>query len=102
MDDTGGGRVRVKVGSVAFLSAAGSGYGIGLDETGQRIEFIGDWRELAEVESRLADGAVYVEVESWQLIAVNDEVRLDLGDEAMGERATFLRSALARLDAEGV
>ena len=31
--------MRVKLGSVAFLTAAGSGYGIGLDDTGRRVEF---------------------------------------------------------------
>lgn len=46
MDNTESGDVRVKVGSVAFLTAAGSGYGIGLDDAGRRIEFIGDWRDL--------------------------------------------------------
>jgi hypothetical protein len=94
-----GGRLRVKVGSVAFLTAASSGYGIGLDDAGRRIEFIGDWRALAELESRLANEVVYVDVEAWQVIAVNEEIRLDLGREAMVERAAFLRSALARLGA---
>lgn len=101
MDSRGSGRLRVKVGSVAFLNSAGSGYGIGLDNTGRRIEFIGDWRALADLESRLGTEAVYVEVETWQVIAVNEEVRLDLGHQAMGERAAFLRVALARLGAEG-
>lgn len=41
---------------------------------------------------------MYVEVESWQVIAVNEEVRLDLGRAAMAERAAFLRSALAKPD----
>jgi hypothetical protein len=92
--------LRVKVGSVAYLTAAGSGYGIGLDEAGRRVEFIGDWRALADLEARLAIEAVYVDVESWQVIAVNEDVRLDLGRHAMAERAAFLRSALARLDAQ--
>lgn len=100
MDDAEGGRLRVKVGSVAFLTSAGSGYGIGLDDAGRRIEFIGDWRALAELEARLANEVVYVDVEGWQVIAVNDEIRLDLGRAAMGERAAFLRSALAKLRAE--
>jgi hypothetical protein len=98
MDNGESGRTRVKVGSVAFLTAAGSGYGIGLDEAGRRIEFIGDWRALADLESRLANEVVYIEVESWQVIAVNEEVRLDLGRQAMAERAAFVRSALAKLE----
>jgi hypothetical protein len=100
VENDDGRRLRVKVGSVAYLTAAGSGYGIGLDEAGRRIEFIGDWRLLADLEPRLAVDAVYVEVQSWQVIAVNDEVRLDLGRQAMAERAAFLRSALATLDAK--
>ena len=39
--------MHVKVGSVAFLRAAGSGYGIGLDDDGHRVEFLGEWRALA-------------------------------------------------------
>lgn len=82
-------------------TAAGTGYGIGLDEGGRLVEFIGDWRALADLESRLLTEAVYVEVESWQVIAVNEEIRLDLGRTAMAERAAFLRSALAQRDATG-
>jgi hypothetical protein len=94
------GGLRVKVGSVAFLTAAGSGYGIGLDDGGRRIEFIGDWRALAELESRMANEVVYVYLESWQVIAVNEDIRVDLGRQAMAERAAFLRSVLAKLEAE--
>jgi hypothetical protein len=101
MDNNGeGGRLRVRVGSVAFLAAAGSGYGIGLDDAGRRIEFIGDWRALAELDARMANEVVYIDVEGWQVIAVNDEIRLDLGRQAMAERAAFLRSALARVEGE--
>lgn len=88
--------MRVKVGSVAFLTAAGSGYGIGLDDAGRRIEFIGEWRALSELKPHLGGEPVYVEVESWQVIAVNEEVRIDLGRTAMAERAAFLRSALVQ------
>jgi hypothetical protein len=97
MDEVELGHLRVKLGSVAFLAAAGSGYGIGLDAAGRRIEFIGDWRALAELEARLANEVVYIDVEGWQVIAVNEEIRLDLGRQAMAERAAFLRSALAKL-----
>jgi hypothetical protein len=101
VDNWEAGRLRVKVGSVAFLTAAGSGYGIGLDDGGRRIEFIGDWRALAELGARMADEVVYIDLEGWQVIALNDEVRLDLGREAMAERAAFLRSALAKREADG-
>ena len=39
----------IKLGSVAFLKAAGGGYGIGLSDDGHRVEFLGDWRALAEL-----------------------------------------------------
>ena len=85
--------MRVKVGSIAYLEAAGSGYGIGLDDAGHRIEFMGDWRALSDLQPALsAREAVYADVESWQVIAVDDEMRVDLGHEAMVERAAFLRS----------
>lgn len=41
--------MRVNVASVAFLQAAGTGYGIGLTDEGDRVEFIGDWRSLQEI-----------------------------------------------------
>jgi hypothetical protein len=90
--------MRVKVGSVAFLKAAGSGYGIGLTDDGHRVEFLGDWSALAAIRARLDEGeAIHVEVEGWQVLAVDDEMRLPLPREAMAERARFLRSALDRL-----
>jgi hypothetical protein len=94
------GGLRVKVGSVAFLATAGSNYGIGLDDAGRRIEFICDWRALAELESRMANVVVYVYLERWQVIGVNEDIRVDLGRQAMAERAAFLRSVLAKLAAE--
>jgi hypothetical protein len=39
---------------------------------------------------------VYVDVESWQIVAVDEEIRLDLGRDAMQERAALLRSGLAQ------
>jgi hypothetical protein len=45
--------MRPKLGSIAFLKAAGSGYGIGLDDDGHLIEFLGDWRQLRDLEPRL-------------------------------------------------
>lgn len=89
--------VRVKVGSIAFLKAAGSGYGIGLTDDGHRVEFLGDWSALAELQTELNDRKpVYVEVADWQIIALDDELRLPLPREAMAERARFIRSALDR------
>ena len=87
MDRSESSRLHVKVGSVRFPTAA---------STGRLVEFIGDWRTLSEVASRLDPGPVYVEVESWEVVAVNDEIRIDLGREAMAERAAFLQSALRR------
>ncbi len=94
--------MRVKVGSVAFLRSAGSGYGIGLTDDGHRVEFIGDWRDLADLQPAL-DGPepVYLEVEDWQVLAIDDELRLPLPREAMAERARFIRSALDRQPKSG-
>jgi hypothetical protein len=94
---TSEGTVRVKVGSVAFLRAAGSGYGIGLTDDGHSVEFLGDWRDLSDLRSAL-DGhdPVYLEVEEWQVLAIDDELRFPLPREGMAERARFLRSALNR------
>lgn len=82
----------VKLGSVAYLKAANRGYGIGLDDDGHRIEFLGDRRKLA-----LAPIGQYIEVEDWQVLAVDDVLRLPLSRLAMAERAAFLRSALAEM-----
>lgn len=87
--------MRVKLGSVAFLEAAGSGYGIGLDPVGHRVEFIGDWRPLAELRAMLDAGeSIDLDVEEWQVLAIDGELRLPLTPEAMAERARFLRSVL--------
>jgi len=100
VENTDGGRVRVKVGSIAFLAAAGTGYGIGLDDTGRRIEFIGDWSALSTIQGRLQTGALSVEVETWQIIAVNEEIELDVRRPAMVERAAFLQSVVAQRGVE--
>lgn len=87
--------MRVKLGSVAYLKAAGSGYGIGLDDDGHLIEFLGDWRALAELRDALVGPeAVYVEADDWAIIAIDDQVRIPLTREGMVERARFLASAL--------
>jgi hypothetical protein len=89
--------VRVKLGSVAFLKAAGSGYGIGLDDNGHLIEFLGDWRELEALEDALVGPEpVYLEVEDWAIIAIDDQVRIPLTHAGMVERAQFVRSALGQ------
>jgi hypothetical protein len=86
--------MRIKVGSVAFLAAAGSGYGIGLDADGHRVEFLGDWRTLAALPDPTGPDPVHVELENWQVLAVDGQLRLPLNRAAMAERARFLRSAL--------
>ncbi len=91
--------MRVRVGSVAFLKAAGSGYGIGLDDDGHRVEFLGDWRELASLQAAIGSTrSVYVDLEDWQVLAVDDEFRLPLTREAMVERVAFLRSGIKGLE----
>lgn len=93
--------MRVKVGSVAFLRAAGSGYGIGLGDDGRLIEFLGDWRALESLRAALAGPtAVYLEVEEWAVIAIDDEPRIPLTRAGMVERARFVKAALAAMDAK--
>ena len=91
--------MRVFVASVAFLKAAGTGYGIGLADQGDRIEFIGDWRSLQELGLAIdsSDSPQPADVEDWQVLAVNGVVRLPLSQSALAERALFVRAALARL-----
>lgn len=59
------------------------------------MEFLGDWRDLADLRPAL-DGPdpVYLELDTWQVLAIDDELRLPLPAEAMAERARFIRSAL--------
>ena len=92
--------MRVKIGSVAFLKAAGSGYAIGLSDDGHRVEFLGDWSAFAGLQAQLNDGEpVYVEVADWQVVVYDDELRIPMTSEGMAERAAFIRSAL-NLDSE--
>lgn len=87
--------MRIKLGSVAFLAAAGSGYGIGLDDDGHLIEFLSDWRALTELQDQLGGpDPVYLEIENWQMLAIDEELRLPLTPQGMAERARFIRSAL--------
>lgn len=98
-DHAWGERMRVKVGSVAFLKAAGSGYLVGLDDAGHLIEGLADWRALSPLDHLLHSAdPVYVELEAWQVLAIDGEVRLPLSRDALAERAMFVRSALARGD----
>lgn len=91
--------MRVIVASVAFLKAAGTGYAVGLNARGDRIEFIGDWRSLrglrGSIESTGQPQAAIID--PWQVLAVNGEVRLPLSQEALAERASFVRGALRQL-----
>ena len=82
--------MRIKLGSVAYLRAADSGYGIGLDDEGHRVEFLGNRHVLA-----LAAVGEEIVVEDWQVLAVDDELRLPLTRLAMAQRTAFIRAALA-------
>lgn len=88
------------VASVAYLKAAGSGYAIGLTPDGDRVEFMGDWRSLRALGNSIeaAGRRQPADVEEWQIVAINGEIRLPLSRAAMAERASFVRSALRRLD----
>jgi hypothetical protein len=82
--------MRIKLGSVAYLRAANTGYGIGLDDEGHRVEFLGDRHALA-----VAPLGEYLEVEDWQVLAVDEELRLPLTRLAMAQRTAFIRATLA-------
>lgn len=87
--------MRVKVATTTFLKAAGAAFGIGLDDEGHRVEFMGDRRMMHALAESIADGeTVYADVESWQVIAVDGELRVDLSPAAMAERGEFVRSSL--------
>jgi hypothetical protein len=91
--------MRVKIGSIAFLKAAASGYAIGLTNDGHRVEFLGDWSVLEDLQAELEnDEVVYVEVADWQVVAYDDELRIPMTREGMAERAAFIRSALRNRD----
>ena len=89
------GPMRVKIGSVTYLKSANSGYGIGLDDDGHRVEFLADWTTLDERVRGLREYAPhYIEVEDWQVLAVDDELRTPLTRQVMAERAAFIRATL--------
>ena len=93
--------MRVKLGSVAFLKAAGGGYGVGLDDDGHLIEFLGDWRALEALAPAVSGPeAVYVDVEDWAVIAIDDQPRIPLTREGMVERARFVKAALDAMQAQ--
>ncbi len=74
--------MRIKLGSVAYLRAADSGYGIGLDDEGHRVEFLGNRHVLA-----LATVGEAIEVQDWR--CCDDELRLPLTRLAMAQRTAF-------------
>jgi hypothetical protein len=91
--------VKIMVASVAYLREAGSGYGIGLTDGGDRIEFLGDWRWLSELGEAIesAGRPQPAEVEAWQILAVNGNLKLPLSPAAMAERSAFVQGALRQL-----
>ena len=103
-------RMHVKVGSVAFLRAAGSGYGIGLDDDGHRVEFLGEWRALAELEPELdlqrlrrdfhLDEDLTADVQSYNTFLERlEEVRYSpLAESQLGENAAFTIGVAASQD----
>jgi hypothetical protein len=94
--------MRVKVGQTAYIKAAGAAFGIGLDDDGHRIEWMGDTREMGAIQYAIENGErVYADVEPWQVVAVDEELTLDLSPAAMRERGAFMRDALARLEEIG-
>ena len=83
--------MRVKFGSAAYIEAANGGYGIGLDNDGHVVEFLADWEELRAVRA-----GEYLDLEAWQVLTVDEEVRVKLSRHAMAARAAFLRNAMRR------
>jgi hypothetical protein len=88
--------MKVMVARTAYIRSAGIGYTIGLNQAGDRIEFMGDWRTLSELGAHVSAEThpQPADVEEWQILAVNGELRLPLPSEAMAERAAFLRMVL--------
>jgi hypothetical protein len=84
----------------AELPLAGSGYGIGIDDEGHRVEFIAAWPDLDALRPMLEQHAepVYVEVEPSQVLTGDGEICLPHPDQ-LRERAAFVRAALADSEA---
>jgi hypothetical protein len=53
------------------------GYGIGVDEDGYRVRFVGDHRSLRQLGEVLAGATepIEVEVEDWQIVSVEEASR---------------------------
>jgi hypothetical protein len=87
--------MKVMVARTAYIWSAGVGYGIGLNEAGDRIEFMGDWRVMSELGIQIAAAKhpQPADVDDWQIVAANGEPRLPLAREAMTERAELIGNA---------
>jgi hypothetical protein len=79
--------MQVKVGTVAFLEAAGVGYLVGLDDDGHRVEALPEWSALADLrESARAGDAVHVHVQDWQVLSIDGAVHLPRDEAAIRRR----------------
>lgn len=56
------------------IPAGSTGYGVGVDEVGRRVRFVGDHRPLRHLGEALtiARDPILVRVEPWQLICVEE------------------------------
>lgn len=87
--------MRVIVSTAVHLDGVGVGYGIGLSDLGDRIEFIGDWRDVRLLREAIQTGGPQpAQLEEWQIIAVNGVVNHPLSREAMAARASFVVAAI--------
>jgi hypothetical protein len=85
-----------------YLASTGSGYGIGLDDAGHAVEFQCDWLALSPLYFGMREyGPPVVEVETEQIVAVDEKLRVPLSPEAAAERARFVQAALVLHDPSG-
>lgn len=81
----------VRLGFAAYVDAVDVGYGVGSDPEGHRVEFTGPWADLERLQARLDAGErVELDVEDWQIVAVDGETRPGQTLAAMAERAALL------------
>ena len=59
---------------VSIPAGSTIGFGLGVDEDGRRVRFAGDHHPLRQLGQALADAdePILVEVESWQVVAVEE------------------------------
>ncbi len=83
--------MKVTVATAVRLDDIGVGYGIGLTEAGDKVEFIGDWRDMQLLRQAIElAGPQPAEVEHWQVLMINGAANYPLPRAAMAARASFM------------